>query len=152
MPVDADEGQLRQILWNLATNGLRAMPQGGEIRLVAREERGSDGHRLAVLEVSDQGVGIAADEIDMIFQPFRGSFGKGTGLGLAIVYRIVTDNGGRIDVQSAPGRGTWVQVVAGQVEVNGQVLLKGDGAAVDNVETVTVTASEDAEFLLFDVA
>lgn len=110
VPVDADEGQLRQILWNLATNGLRAMPEGGEIRLAAREETGAEAQRLALLEVSDQGVGIAADEIDLIFQPFRGSFGKGTGLGLAIVYRIVTDNHGRIDVQSAPGRGTTFTV------------------------------------------
>lgn len=110
VPVNADEGQLRQILWNLATNGLRAMPDGGEIRLAAREETDPEGQSLGLLEVSDQGVGIAADEIDMIFQPFRGSFGKGTGLGLAIVYRIVTDNGGRIDVQSAPGRGTTLTV------------------------------------------
>jgi two-component system sensor histidine kinase PilS (NtrC family) len=110
VPVDADEGQLRQILWNLATNGLRAMPDGGEIRLAAREEADAEGQPVAALEVCDQGVGIAADEIDMIFQPFRGSFGKGTGLGLAIVYRIVTDNRGRIDVQSAPGRGTTFTV------------------------------------------
>ncbi len=106
VPIDGDEGQIRQILWNLATNGLRAMPEGGEIRLAAREEEGPDGQPVGVLEVSDQGVGIAAEEIDLIFQPFRGSFGKGTGLGLAIVHRIVTDNNGRIDVQSVPGRGT----------------------------------------------
>jgi two-component system sensor histidine kinase PilS (NtrC family) len=106
VPVDGDEGQMRQILWNLATNGLRAMPGGGELRLGAREETGPDGQTAAVLEVSDQGTGIPPDEIEMIFQPFRGSFGKGTGLGLAIVHRIVTDSNGRIDVQSAPGRGT----------------------------------------------
>ena len=106
VPVDGDEGQMRQILWNLATNGLRAMPGGGELRVAAREEAGPDGQRVAVLEVADQGVGIPPDEIEMIFQPFRGSFGKGTGLGLAIVHRIVTDSNGRIDVLSSPGRGT----------------------------------------------
>jgi signal transduction histidine kinase len=60
--------------------------------------------------VSDHGVGIAADDIDGIFQPFRGSFGKGTGLGLAIVHRIVSDYNGRIDVQSRPGQGTTFRV------------------------------------------
>jgi two-component system sensor histidine kinase PilS (NtrC family) len=106
VPMEGDESQMRQILWNLATNGLRAMPDGGALRLSAREETAPDGQRLAVLEVADQGVGIPGDEIDLVFQPFRGSFGRGTGLGLAIVHRIVTDNHGRIDVQSAPGRGT----------------------------------------------
>jgi two-component system sensor histidine kinase PilS (NtrC family) len=110
VPVDADEGQMRQIIWNLATNGLRAMPGGGELRLAAREETTDEGERMAVLDVSDQGVGIPADEIDLIFQPFRGSFGKGTGLGLAIVHRIVTDFGGRVDVRSAPGLGTTFSV------------------------------------------
>ena len=48
---------------------------------------------------------MTPEELDGIFQPFRGSFGKGTGLGLAIVHRIVTDYGGRIDVQLATRRG-----------------------------------------------
>jgi signal transduction histidine kinase len=86
------------------------MPDGGELRLSARDETLGDGQRLAVLEVADQGVGIPPDEIDLVFQPFRGSFGRGTGLGLAIVHRIVTDNRGRIDVQSALGRGTTFTV------------------------------------------
>jgi two-component system sensor histidine kinase AtoS len=49
---------------------------------------------------------MAPEELEVIFQPFRGKFGKGTGLGLAIVHRIVTDYGGRIDVQSRVGEGT----------------------------------------------
>ena len=103
--VDADEGQLRQILWNLATNGLRAMPERGTLTLSAREELSGD-QRLAELLIEDDGVGIAAEDVDKIFQPFRGSFGKGTGLGLAIVHRIVTDYGGQIDVRSRLGHGT----------------------------------------------
>ena len=58
----------------------------------------------------DQGTGIPPEEVDAIFHPFRGSFGRGTGLGLAIVHRIVTDYNGRIDVQSAVGRGTTIVV------------------------------------------
>jgi two-component system sensor histidine kinase AtoS len=86
------------------------MPDGGELQLTARTEPGTNGPRYAVMEVTDHGVGIAPEDIDGIFQPFRGSFGRGTGLGLAIVHRIVTDYGGRIDVQSQPGQGTTFTV------------------------------------------
>jgi len=106
--IDADEGQIRQIIWNLATNGLRAMPDGGTLRLSAVHEVA--GSELAVLRVEDEGVGIAPEDVDMIFQPFRGSFGKGTGLGLAIVHRIVTDYDGHIEVKPRSGRGTIFRV------------------------------------------
>jgi two-component system sensor histidine kinase PilS (NtrC family) len=102
---EADEAQMRQIVWNLATNALRAMPDGGRLSLsVVRDDNG------VVLRVSDQGVGIPAEELDQIFQPFRSAFAKGTGLGLAIVHRIVTDYGGEIHVNSAPGAGTTVEI------------------------------------------
>lgn len=107
--IDADEGQIRQIIWNLATNGLRAMPDSGTLTLSAAEERAGD-QPTSVLLIEDEGVGIAPDDVDAIFQPFRGSFGKGTGLGLAIVHRIVTDYGGQIDVRSRAGRGTTFRV------------------------------------------
>lgn len=109
VPVQADEGQVRQIVWNLATNGLRAMPNGGTLVLSATREATADGS-AAVLLVEDEGVGIPAEDVDTIFQPFRGSFGKGTGLGLAIVHRIVTDYGGQIDVKPRPGAGTVFRV------------------------------------------
>ena len=103
--IDADESQIRQIIWNLATNGLRAMADGGTLRLRAVSEGG-----LAALQVEDEGVGIPPEEVDKIFQPFRGSFGKGTGLGLAIVHRIVTDYDGNIEVKPRSGGGTIFSV------------------------------------------
>ena len=107
--IDADEGQIRQIIWNLATNGLRAMPESGTLTLSAVADVLGDRHTSSLL-IEDEGVGIAAEDVDAIFQPFHGSFGKGTGLGLAIVHRIVTDYGGQIDVRSRPGRGTTFRV------------------------------------------
>lgn len=104
---DADEGQIQQIVWNLATNGLRAMPGGGRLRLMGSLEPSSDG---VVITVQDEGIGIAAEELDGLFQPFHGSFMKGSGLGLAIVHRIVTDYHGEIQVSSRPGVGTTVSV------------------------------------------
>jgi len=104
---EADEGQIRQIVWNLATNGLRAMPEGGRLRLMASVEPSSN---AVVITVQDEGIGIAADELDGLFQPFHGSFTRGSGLGLAIVHRIVTDYRGEIQVSSRPGAGTMVSV------------------------------------------
>jgi two-component system sensor histidine kinase PilS (NtrC family) len=105
--VKGDENQVRQIVWNLATNGLRAMPRGGTLTLTANHDAGGQ----STLTVTDEGVGIPAEEVDTIFQPFRGSFGKGTGLGLAIVHRILSDYNAAIDVRSQPGRGTTFRVV-----------------------------------------
>jgi two-component system sensor histidine kinase PilS (NtrC family) len=106
---NADESQIRQIIWNLATNGLRAMPSGGTLYISALIETTPKGP-VALLQVEDEGVGIPPEEMDSIFQPFRGSFGKGTGLGLAIVHRIVTDYGANIEVRAREGRGTVFRV------------------------------------------
>ncbi len=106
--VDADENQIRQVVWNLATNGLRAMPGGGTLRLVARPATDLDPH--VSLCVVDEGVGIPPEQLDTLFQPFHGSFGQGSGLGLAIVHRIVQDHRGQVLVKSEPGRGTSVTV------------------------------------------
>jgi two-component system sensor histidine kinase PilS (NtrC family) len=121
VPFLGDEAQLRQVVWNLATNGLRAMPDGGALTLsVALEPAPDDASHVpaVVLRVRDQGVGIAAEEMDRIFQPFRGAFSRGSGLGLSIVHRIVSDYAGRIDVVSAPGAGTTVEVrLPGRLEL-----------------------------------
>jgi two-component system sensor histidine kinase PilS (NtrC family) len=104
---EADEGQIKQIIWNLATNGLRAMPHGGKLRLCGADDAASDG---VVLTVHDEGIGIPPEELDALFQPFHGTFAKGSGLGLAIVHRITTDYSGEIRVSSQQGKGTSVSV------------------------------------------
>ena len=73
VPYEADEHQIKQIVWNLATNGLRAMPDGGTLRLSAS----SDPIGGVVITVEDQGIGIATEELDDLFQPFHGTFAKG---------------------------------------------------------------------------
>jgi two-component system, NtrC family, sensor histidine kinase PilS len=101
----ADLDQIKQVFWNLARNGLEAMPSGGvlQVRLTCR---GDD----LVLAVRDQGRGMGHDEQQRVFEPFHSDTPMGTGLGLAIVYRIVREHRGDITVRSAPARGTEVEV------------------------------------------
>jgi two-component system sensor histidine kinase PilS (NtrC family) len=107
----ADEAQIRQIIWNLATNSLRAMPDGGQLRLAVRATSApGEPPSEVVIAVHDEGVGIAPEEMDGIFQPFRGRFSQGAGLGLSIVHRIASDYGGEVRVSSEKGKGTSVEV------------------------------------------
>jgi len=103
---EADDTQIRQVLWNLATNGLRAMAAGGVLTLSVD----TDADGSVVLVVEDQGHGMRAEEIEGLFQPFVSSFERGTGLGLAIVHRIVQDYGGSVEVASQEGRGSSFRV------------------------------------------
>lgn len=104
---EADESQIKQVVWNLATNGLRAMPDGGRLRLAGAVDASAGD---VILTVQDEGIGIPPEDLDGLFQPFHGRFAKGSGLGLAIVHRIVNDYNGEIRVSSQPGKGTAVSV------------------------------------------
>jgi two-component system NtrC family sensor kinase len=101
--VSGDEGQLQQAVIALATNAIDAMPEGGCLSL-----RGRDENDHVLVEISDTGVGIPPENLIKIFDPFftTKEIGRGTGLGLAVCYGIVTEHGGRLDVQSAVGTGT----------------------------------------------
>jgi len=103
--IQGDRDQISQILWNLSRNALRAMPEGG--RLVIRGRLDGDAYAL---EIEDSGRGMTEAQRQRLFQPFRSFFDAGTGIGMAIVYRIVQEHRGRIDVDSAPGRGTTIRV------------------------------------------
>ncbi|HEX8748811.1 MAG TPA: response regulator [Pyrinomonadaceae bacterium] len=106
-PVLGDEGQLQQAVIALATNAIDAMPDGGRLTLAVSEREGK-----VLIEVSDTGVGIKSENLTKIFDPFftTKEVGRGTGLGLAVCYGIVTEHGGRLDVQSTVGVGTTFQI------------------------------------------
>jgi two-component system sensor histidine kinase PilS (NtrC family) len=101
----ADPDQVSQIFWNLARNALRAMPDGGVLRVVGRLQ--GDWYRLQVI---DTGLGMTEEQRTNLFHPFQSFFDGGTGIGMAIVYRIVQDHGGRLRVASRPGSGTAITV------------------------------------------
>lgn len=100
-----DPDQVRQVVWNLCKNALKAMPDGGQLRVTAERADGE-----AVLCVEDSGVGMSAEARARAFQPLVGDFEQGMGMGLAIVYRIVKDHDGHVFIDSVPGRGTRIEV------------------------------------------
>ncbi len=110
-----DEEQIKQVVWNLCINALEAMSQG-TLTLSLKEVfsfRSGEfqaNHRGMVLEVQDEGCGIASDQINNIYDPFYSSKKDGVGLGLATAYQIVNRHGGIMDVESTPGTGTLFTV------------------------------------------
>ncbi|MFO0810501.1 MAG: PAS domain S-box protein [Gemmataceae bacterium] len=112
-PVYADRQQVRQVFLNLLTNAADAMPNGGILVLRVTRTEPTD-HLLpaAAIEVVDTGVGIPADVLPKVAEPFftTKEEGKGTGLGLAICRRIVQDHGGALAIESEVGKGTSVRV------------------------------------------
>jgi two-component system, NtrC family, sensor histidine kinase PilS len=101
----ADPDQVSQIFWNLARNSLRAMPDGGTLRIAG--QLGEEWYRIQVI---DTGRGMSEEQRTNLFHPFQSFFDGGTGIGMAIVYRIVQDHGGRLRVDSRPGAGTTITV------------------------------------------
>lgn len=105
----ADEARVRQVIYNLLANAVTFSPEGGVIEIVGRRD-GDD----ITLSVADTGRGIAADQIEAVFDRFvsdpAGGRRRGAGLGLAIVKSFVELHGGSVDIHSEPGAGTTVTV------------------------------------------
>jgi len=104
--VEHDSDQIHQVLLNLLLNSLQAIDANGKIAVTV-ELQGKN----AVIEVADNGRGIAPDHLPNIFRPFYTTKGDGTGLGLSLARRIVEDHQGRIEVTSTVGQGTTFAVV-----------------------------------------
>ena len=99
--VMADPIQIGQIVNNLLTNAVQAMPDGGLLTVSS----GRDGHHL-LITVEDTGVGIAPENMTRIFQPLFTTKARGIGLGLALAVNLASAHGGGIAVQSTPGQGS----------------------------------------------
>lgn len=114
--IEADKGQLSEVISNLIINSIQAMPEGGNLYISAEN---FEGYFMPIIPLSrrlkkkyikitikDEGCGIPEDKIDKIFDPYFTTKKNGNGLGLSIVHRIVRRHGGFIDVSSKVGKGT----------------------------------------------
>src|SRR5437016_644150 len=155
--VEADRGQIEQVLMNLVVNALDAMPSGGDLRILTSNvnlespaaDPGFDveSGRYVMFSVQDTGRGMDAETLSHIFEPFftTKDKSKGTGLGLPTVYGIVKQSGGYITVASQPGQGTTFKVY-----------LPGFLAPPDTIDglereaphgTETILVAEDADLI-----
>jgi signal transduction histidine kinase len=103
---EVDSNQIKQVIWNLSINALRAMPEGGTLRVSLEHDLMGN----VILSFHDEGQGIEPEQLDSIFDPFHDSTTGGSGLGMAIVYRIIQDHHGRISIDSQPKEGTTITV------------------------------------------
>ena len=105
-PFIGNAGQFRQVFWNLIKNALKAMPEGGRLRLDFPEH----GRKDVRIAIADTGRGMSEADKANLFEPFYSGFENGRGLGLSIVRKIVDDYDGRIDIRSELDKGTEVLI------------------------------------------
>jgi PAS domain S-box-containing protein len=157
--VKADPGQIEQVILNLIVNARDAMPEGGKLLIetsnveldsaLAHDQAPLKAGPYVMLSVTDTGVGIDADTLPHIFEPFYTTkeSSRGTGLGLSTVYGIVKQSGGHISVSSEPGMGTTFKVYLPRVEDSVQAPHKAEltePASGEGKETILLVEDEPA--------
>lgn len=109
--LNANKKEIRQIIWNLLTNAVHAMPEGGALRIGTSRLNGKNGEQFLEILVADNGCGIKTNDLSRIFEPFFTTKETGTGLGLAVVNKIVERYNGKITIESDEDKGTTCRVL-----------------------------------------
>ncbi len=171
--IEADEGQIGQVIQNIVLNSDQAMPMGGTILITSRNvsapREGPPAHlkegNYVEISVKDTGIGIPGQYLPKIFDPYFTTKEKGSGLGLATAYSIIRNHGGVIDVKSELGKGSTFFIYLPAIEADGEkvepvlaakaIVGKGRILLMDDEEIVRDVAGEllralghEAEFAL----
>ena len=167
--LEFDEGQIRQVFINILTNAAEAMPQGGRLKTCAENETlkaGGENANLLLkagpyvkISVQDQGVGISAQHISRIFDPYfstkaRGPQ-KGMGMGLATAYSIISNHDGHINVHSQAGAGTSLTIYLPAISAEGKAQsakpdLGSPSTTVNQQSTIDNHQSSIKKILMMD--
>ena len=102
-PLYCDENQLKQVFINIIKNAIEAMPNGGILRIEAKQRQDS-----ILICITDEGCGIPKERMATLGEPFYSTKEKGTGLGLMVSFKIVEAHGGKMEIHSEEGKGTTV--------------------------------------------
>ena len=154
LAIEADPGQIEQVLWNLFVNAADAMPGGGDLILKTHNVTHEDmkdklyepkAGGYVLLTVADTGIGMDKQTIDRIFDPFftTKEMGRGTGLGLASAYGIIKAHAGYIDVESEKGVGTTFSIYLPSSEKEVQKVFKAAKEVIQGTGTVLLIDDEE---------
>jgi two-component system cell cycle sensor histidine kinase/response regulator CckA len=149
--VDADGGQVGQVIQNIVLNADQAMPLGGRVTITARNlpvseeasHTGLERRDQIMISIEDQGVGIPENCLDKIFDPYFTTKEKGNGLGLATSYSIIKNHGGRIEVTSKVGIGTVFHIYLPAVQVEASLPVERPQLSADRPVRVLVMDDEE---------
>jgi signal transduction histidine kinase len=101
--IRVDLEQMQQVLWNLISNGVEAMPDGGVLEIGMSEDQTA---KTVMISIKDSGSGIAPENLSKLFQPMFTTKARRVGLGLVVVKNLTHANGGSVEVESVPGKGS----------------------------------------------
>jgi PAS domain S-box-containing protein len=156
--VEADEGQISQVIQNIVINADQAMPEGGSLVIAAKNVAGADKNHPKIphgnyveISVQDTGIGIPGQHLKKIFDPYFTTKERGSGLGLTTSYSIMRNHGGFIDVMSESGKGTTFFIYLPAVEAEEEItetttaspaVRKGKILVMDDEERIRNVARE----------
>lgn len=147
--IEADIGQIKQVIQNIVINAVQAMPKGGDITINARNIHINNHKKIKsgkyiVIEITDTGIGICKDILDRIFDPYFTTKQTGSGLGLAMSSSIIRKHNGYIDIKSTQGKGSifTVYLPASDNEIEDNA-LSGEGIVLDGSRKGKILIMDD---------